>query len=251
MAGRERADAHPVHSVALPWREASVNEVSHPPGLWPVLGDGVLARHEGLILLCSLNFGQFADVLLDLLEETAVSGGDGRRFADAVADALEKAAMSEDGGDEQSHGPSVLAFGPAGSGLAVTLSGEAWADVTTTYGVQRIACGQPGMLLRSLLRSPVSAVRGGLGPSGDGEASIDRFSRLDGGTVRAGGLAYFPGAAVLSRRAAVLAGQSGAAAAGAQPDGSVPGGQAAGPAPLAGAEPAAAVPGAAGPAAYR
>jgi hypothetical protein len=162
----------------------------------------VLARHGGLILLSSLESGQFADVLLDLLEQIAGSGGDGRRFADAVADALE---IDATGGEQASGalpGPSVLAFGPAGAGLAATVSGNAWADIVTEHGTERIAAGQPGMLLRCLLRSPVIAVRGGLGRSGAGEAQTDRFSRLDGGTLRAGGLAYFPGAGTYQRSAA-------------------------------------------------
>ena len=85
----------------------------------------------------------------------------------------------------------MLAFGPAGPGLAVTVSGGAWADVTTADGIARIEAGHPAMLLRGALRSPVSGVRGGLSPGDNGAASTDRFSRLDAGTVRAGGLSYY------------------------------------------------------------
>ncbi len=167
---------------------------SHPPGLWPVPGDGVLARHGTLMLLSSLESGQFVDVLLDLLEQIAAAGGDGRQFADQVGAALE--------GDDAEPGSSVLAFGAAGAGLAVIVSGGAWADVTTSYGTQRIEAGQPGMLLRCLVRSPVSAVRGGLGAADNGQARTDRFSRLDAGTVRAGGLSFFSGGAAPSAVAA-------------------------------------------------
>jgi hypothetical protein len=80
--------------------------------------------------------------------------------------------------------------------MAVTVSGGAWADVSTAHGTQRVEAGQPGMLLRCLLRSPVSAVRGGLGAAGNGAVSTDRFSRLDAGTVRASGLSYFAGGVV-------------------------------------------------------
>ena len=59
------------------------------PGLFPVPGDGVLARHGNLILLCSLEVSQTADDLLDLLEQTAAVHGDGRQFVDAIADALD------------------------------------------------------------------------------------------------------------------------------------------------------------------
>ncbi len=158
----------------------------HNPGLWPVPGDGVLARHGGLILLSSLEDSQLVDVLLDLLEDHAAAGGDGRQFADAIADALEAAHSEGEGG-----GPSVLAFGATGSGLAVTVSGGAWADVTTAHGTARIEASHPGMLVRCLLRAPASGVVGGLSPADNGSASTDRFSRLDAGTVRAGGLGYY------------------------------------------------------------
>ena len=92
----------------------------------------------------------------------------------------------------------MLAFGPAGPGLAVTVSGGAWADVTTADGMARFETGHPRMLLRGALRSPVSGVRGGLSPGDNGAASTDRFSRLDAGTVRAGGLSYYQAGLVAS-----------------------------------------------------
>jgi hypothetical protein len=158
-----------------------VSEHGHVPGLFPVPGDGVLARHGDLILLCSLEDSQAADDLLDLLEQTATARGDGRQFTDAIAETLHRRAG----------GPSVLAFGPSESGFAITVSGGAWADLTTADGTARVEAGHPTMLLRGTVRSPVSGVRGGLSPSEVGVASTDRFSRLDAGTVRAGGLSYY------------------------------------------------------------
>ncbi len=155
----------------------------HPAGLFPVPGDGVLARRGNLILLCSLSVSHLADRLLDLLEQTADAGGDGRQFADAVAAVVEQTDAQD--------GPAVLAFGPAGPGVAVTVSGGAWADVTTAAGTARVEAGHPGMLLLCVLRSPVSGVRGGLSPGDNGAASTDRFSRLEAGTVRAGGLSFY------------------------------------------------------------
>ncbi len=186
--------------------------VSHPPGLWPVPGEGVLARAGTLILLSSLDSGQFVDTLLDLLEQLAADGGDGRQLADQVAALVEADESAAIG----SAGPSVLAFGAAGGGLAVTVSGGAWADVTTEHGTARIEAGQPGMLLRCLLRSPVSAVRGGLGAAGNGAPSTDRFSRLDAGTVRADGLSFFAGASLTGGFAA-SAGRAATPVAGAAP----------------------------------
>jgi hypothetical protein len=160
------------------------DELGHAPGLFPVPGDGVLARRGDLILLCSLDDSQTADDLLDLLEQIATRRGDGRRFTDAIAAALE----ANEGV------PSVLAFGPAGAGFAVTVSGGAWADLRTLAEVVRVEAGHPRLLLRCVLRSPVMGVRGGLSPGDTGAASTDRFSRLDAGTVRAGGLSFFRGA---------------------------------------------------------
>jgi hypothetical protein len=180
----------------------------HAAGLFPVPGDGVLARHGDLILLCSLEDSQAADDLLDLLEHVAAGGGDGRRFAGAVADVLEAA----------ERGPSVLAFGPAGRGLAITVSGGAWADITTADGTARVEAGHPRMLLRGTIRSVVSGVRGGLSPSDVGAASTDRFSRLDAGTVRAGGLSFYSGGATQSRGASAGRGDRRPGGAGIPPD---------------------------------
>lgn len=162
----------------------------------------MLARQRDLVVLSSLDSGKLVEMLLDLLVQVASSGGDGRRLSDAVADALEIEARVGDGSGiaQRDDGPAVLAFGPAGTGLALTVSGGAWVEVRTAHGVQRIAATQPGVLLRSVVRSPASAVRGGLDSSaladGDsGGARTDRFSRLDGGTVRASGLAFYPAGA--------------------------------------------------------
>ena len=160
--------------------QAASGPGGHAPGLFPVPGDGGLARHRDLILLCGLEDGQAADDLLDLLEQAAAAGSDGRHFTDAVAEVLESADRAD----------SVLAFGPAGPGVAVMVSGSAWADVTTADGTVRIEAGHPRMLLRGTVRSPVTEVRGGLSPADSGGARTDRFSRLDTGTVRAGGLSF-------------------------------------------------------------
>ena len=156
-------------------------EHGHAPGLFPVPGDGVLARRGDLILLCGLDNSQTVDNLLDLLDQVAHARGDGRQFADAIADALER--------DEVV--PSVLAFGQAGAGIAITVSGGAWADLRMTDEVVRVDAGHPRMILRCALRSPIMGITGGLSPADTGAASTDRFSRLDAGTVRAGGLSFY------------------------------------------------------------
>ena len=58
-------------------------------GLWSMGGTGVLAREQDLVLLSSLADSGLVDKLLDLLAETADSGGDGLQFARAVEDVLD------------------------------------------------------------------------------------------------------------------------------------------------------------------
>jgi FHA domain len=212
-----------------------MTEQGHQPGLWPVPGDGVLARQGNLILLCGLDDYNLADTLLDLLVTIASGGDDGRRFTDAIADALDNAMTSVAGDPADS---SAVAFGPAGNGLAVTVSGGAWAELRGTHGgKQRLEATGPGMLLRAVLRSPVQLVRAGLAVGSSMQASTDRFSRLDGGTVRAGGLAWYPAFLPEPGRAAkpepapgparagqASAGPGGGAAAGLMPAGLQPGG---------------------------
>ena len=55
------------------------------PGLWPIQGDGVLARQGDLVLLVHPAGGAFTDRLLDLLAKTARVGESGRSFADLIS----------------------------------------------------------------------------------------------------------------------------------------------------------------------
>ncbi|MDA8320872.1 MAG: FHA domain-containing protein, partial [Actinomycetota bacterium] len=172
----------------------------HEAGLWPVPGDGVLARRGDLVLLAGSESPRLVETLLGLIEQVAAAGGDGRALTDAVAAALDSTALdsaAQDGagaepGGGVDHEAAVLAFGPAGAGLAILASDAAWAEVTTERGTQLVGAGQPGMMFRLLVRTPVGAVRGGIGPDDGASARTDRFSRLDAGTVRAGGLGYYP-----------------------------------------------------------
>ncbi len=161
-------------------------------GLRSISGDGVLARQGHLVLLSSLADDGLVGTLLELLSEIAEAGGNGRRLADVVEDALQSDDTLGAGRGHQP-GPAVVALGPVGVGLAAVVCGSAWAEISTVHGTQRLAAGQPSMLLRCTLGSPVIAVRGGL-DAGHGEAAhTDRFSRLDSGVIRAGGLSYYLG----------------------------------------------------------
>jgi hypothetical protein len=171
---------------------AGVNESAGRQGLWSVPGNGVLARQGDLILLSAIDERGLVDKLLDSLAKTSEGGGDGRRFAAAVEDLVESD-ETWGGGHEGQPGPAVIAIGPVGARLAVTVSGSAWAQIATAHGTERLAAGQPAMVLRCVVGVPVHAVRGGLGAGGGVGDRTDRFSRLERGTVRAGGLSYHSG----------------------------------------------------------
>jgi hypothetical protein len=167
------------------------------PGLWPIHGDGVLARQGDLVLLIHPAGGAFADRLLDLLTNAARVGQDGLGFTSLVAAEFDADAAAADMADP---GPSAVAFGPDGVGTAMALYGTAWADVTTVHGVQRLSPGQPHGRLRCVLPSEVVTVRAGV-LEGDITADTDPYLRLADGVVRAVALAYAPeGTAAPSRR---------------------------------------------------
>jgi FHA domain len=169
-------------------------------GLWSLPGDGVLARQGDLVLLSAIDGRGLLDNLLGLLAKTSETGGDGRRFVDAVEDLVE--GDETWGGEEGQPGPAVVAFGPAGAGLAVTVSGTAWAEITTAHGTDRLVAAQPATVLRCVVGVPVYAVRGGLGTGRGGGDRTDRFSHLERGSIRAGGLSYHSGLTAIPAAAA-------------------------------------------------
>lgn len=169
--------------------------------LWSIPGDGVLARQGGLVLLVSIGDQGFAQALLDLLARVSKDGGDGRDLADAVGAEIER--HQSWGGAEA--GPAVVsfgpvsfgsapgpAFGPAGGGTAFAVSGTACVDLSTPHGSERLTVAHPSMVLKSTVGVGVHSVRAALDREQSGSGT-DRFTRLDSGTVRAGGLSYYSG----------------------------------------------------------
>ena len=136
-------------------------------GLWSVPGDGVLARQRDLILLSAIDEHGLLDNLLDLLAKTSEVGGDGRRFADAVEDLIE-GDETWGGSEEGQPGPAVVAFGPAGAGLAVTVCGTAWAPSRSTRAFHECAISttlRAGLTVPSALETCTMATNFVLGPS--------------------------------------------------------------------------------------
>lgn len=191
-AGRASAAQEAAVARGVTGGGAGVNENVNRPALWSLPGNGVLARQGDLILLSAIDERGLAEKLLDLLAKTSEGGGDGRRFAAAVEDLVE-GDEAWGSGREGQRGSAVVAFGPVGAGLTVIVSGTAWAEIVTACGTDRLVAGQPATVLRCVVGVPVHAVRGGLGTGGGGGDRTDRFSRLERGTVRAGGLSYHCG----------------------------------------------------------
>lgn len=159
------------------------------PGLWPIHGDGVLARQGDLVLLIHPAGGAFTDRLLDLLAGAFRAGESGLRFTDLVSAEFDADAAAADAADQQ--GPAVVAFGPAGGGTAVAVYGTGWAEVTTAHGAQRLTAGEPYGRLRCVLPSTLIKVRAGVQPAA-GDAETDPYLRLADGVVRAVALLYAP-----------------------------------------------------------
>jgi hypothetical protein len=158
------------------------------PGLWPIHGDGVLARQGDLVLLIHPAGGPFVDRLLDLLLDAARAGQDGIGFTSQISAEFDADAAAANMADPS---PAVVAFGPDGEGTAVALYGTAWAAIATDHGTQRLSPGQPYGRLRCVLPSQVMTVRAGV-REGDTNADTDPYLRLADGVVRAVALAYAP-----------------------------------------------------------
>ena len=157
------------------------------PGLWPIQGDGVLARQGDLVLLIHPAGGPFTDRLLGLLADSARAGQDGLRFTELVSAEFDTDAAAA--GDRP--GPAVVAFGPVGGGTAVAVYGTGWAEVTTAYGAQRLTTGEPYGRLRCVLPSALTMVSAGVQPVAPG-SETDPYLRLADGVVRAVALVYAP-----------------------------------------------------------
>jgi FHA domain len=199
------------------WVNESVNRL----GLWSVPGNGVLARQGDLILLSAIDERGLVEKLLDSLVKTSRGGGDGRRFTDAVEDLIESD-VTWGGAHEGQLEPAVIAIGPVGAGIAVIVSGTAWAEIATVQGTDRLVAGQPATVRRGVVGVPVHAVRGGLGTGRDVGDRTDRFSRLERGTVRAGGLSYHCGLPAAPPQGAASAAMAPLVHDAAAPDGASP-----------------------------
>ena len=121
-----------------------------------------------------------------LLAVVADAGDDGRQLANVVEEAVARSVTWPATAGEPSR--AVVAFGPLGPGLVLTVCGAAWADIATADGVQRLVSVHQGVQLRCVVSGPVTEVQAGLGSDRGSGGRTDRFSHLDRGAIHAGGL---------------------------------------------------------------
>jgi len=145
----------------------------------PLPGEGVVAHLNGLLLVCAT--GQPVEELLAALNDTAVTGGDGRALARRVAQVLARAMERSLSGEPVS----CAVAGPANGGIAVLVSGAAVASVSGgPDGEVRLAGRDALTWTDRLVTGPVSRVELRL----PGAGQPGPFARLDGGVVPGAGV---------------------------------------------------------------
>ncbi|MEV7009069.1 FHA domain-containing protein [Streptosporangium sp. NPDC051022] len=144
----------------------------------PLPGNGLVAHVGDLLLVCDAAEAVVED-LLGALRETVASGGDGRALARRVAQVL--AVMM---------GESVACAvaGPVSTGVAVLVSGPAFASVTGSAGEVRLAGRDALTWSDRLVPGPVTRVELRLPEAGEAHP----LTRLDGGVIVGGGVLCLP-----------------------------------------------------------
>ncbi|WP_433238330.1 FHA domain-containing protein [Streptosporangium sp. CA-135522] len=157
----------------------------------PLPGNGLVAHVGGLLLVCDAAEAVVED-LLGALRETAASGGDGRALARRVAQVL-AVMMGE---------PVACAVaGPVAGGVAVLVSGPAFASVIGSGGEVKLAGRDALTWSDRLVPGPVTRVELRLPEAG----TAHPLARLDGGVIVGGGVWCEPdeaGAAPAAQRSA-------------------------------------------------
>lgn len=144
----------------------------------PLPGNGLVAHVSGLLLVCDAAEAVEAD-LLAALRETAASGGDGRALARRVAQVL-AVVMGE---------PVACAVaGSVSDGVAVLVSGPAFASVTGSGGEVRLAGRDALTWSDRLVPGPVTQVELRLPEAGEAHP----LARLDSGVITGGGVRCDP-----------------------------------------------------------
>ena len=143
-------------------------------------GNGVLVRHEDLVLLCELPLDEEDRVRSILAEVKAAAGGDqpGNRLVRHLVKSL---AASGD------RFPSLCAFGAVEDGIAFAVHGKARLRVTTMDGELELDGRDALTILDRVVSGQVTSITGEIGEEIPGFCS---WSELTVGVVRADALHY-------------------------------------------------------------
>ena len=143
-------------------------------------GNGVLARHEDLVLLCEVPPGAEDSVRRILAEAKAAAGAaqPGRHLLRHLVKTLTASVDSF---------PSLCAFGAVDDGIAVAVHGNARLRVTMEDGELRLDGQDAVTIVDRLVASPVMSITGEIGEEIPGFCS---WSELTSGVVRADALQY-------------------------------------------------------------
>jgi hypothetical protein len=143
-------------------------------------GNGVLVRHEDLVLLCELPLDEEDCVRSILAEVKAAAGGD--QPGDRLVRHLVKSLAAS--GDRF---PSLCAFGAVEDGIAFAVHGKARLRVTTMDGEMRLDGRDAVTILDRVISGQVTSITGEIGEEIPGFCS---WSELTAGVVRADALHY-------------------------------------------------------------
>lgn len=143
-------------------------------------GNGVLARHEGLALLCEVPPGGEAGVRDILAKVKAAASADqpGRHMIRHLVKTLASS------GDQL---PSLCAFGAVDDGVAIAVHGKARLRVIMQDGELRLNGEDAVTMVDRVVVEPVRSISGEIGEELPG---LCEWSELDSGVVRADALEY-------------------------------------------------------------
>jgi hypothetical protein len=143
-------------------------------------GNGVLARHEGLVLLCEIPAGGEDSVrgLIDEVRAAASAEQPGRHLVRLLVRTLAES------GDPF---PNLCAFGAVDDGIAVAVHGKARLRVTMPDGELRLDGRDAVTIVDRIVAGPVTSITGEIGKE---NAGFCVWSELTSGVARADALQY-------------------------------------------------------------
>jgi hypothetical protein len=143
-------------------------------------GNGVLVRHEDLVLLCELPLDD-EERVRGILAEVKAAARDGQPGNRLVRHLVKSLAASGD------RFPALCAFGAVADGIAFAVHGKATLRVTTKKGELRLDGRDAVTILDRVVSDQVMTITGEIG---EGAPEFCSWSELTAGVVRADALQY-------------------------------------------------------------